>query len=82
MQLQHQNQDASILFSVVGWLSDLAACLTQPPDLHAITVPQDPQTLRNNIKGIACLLIACGIDTDRSIMFQQSKAGAMFCLQC
>jgi tryptophanyl-tRNA synthetase len=56
--------------SVVGWLPGLAACLTLPPDLHAITVPQDPQTLRNNIKGIAVLLIACGIDKDRSILFQ------------
>jgi len=31
-------------------------------DLHAITVPQNPKELRENIKKLAALYLACGID--------------------
>lgn len=42
-------------------------------DLHSITVPQDPQQLRQNIFDVAACLIACGIDPEKSILFQQSQ---------
>ncbi len=42
-------------------------------DLHAITVPQDPQALRKNIRELAALYIASGIDPDVSKMFVQSE---------
>lgn len=42
-------------------------------DLHAITVPQDPKKLSENILKMAALYIACGIDTDRSTIFVQSS---------
>lgn len=41
-------------------------------DLHAITVSQDPATLRRNTWEIAALLLAAGIDPDRSLLFVQS----------
>lgn len=41
-------------------------------DLHAITVPQDPATLRKNTRDAAISLLACGVDPNRSILFQQS----------
>jgi tryptophanyl-tRNA synthetase len=41
-------------------------------DLHAITVPQDPRTLKASIRELAGLLIAAGIDPQRSIVFVQS----------
>ncbi len=41
-------------------------------DLHAITVPQDPELLRANTREVAASLIAAGISTDRSILFNQS----------
>jgi tryptophanyl-tRNA synthetase len=41
-------------------------------DLHAITVPQDPELLRANTREVAASLIAAGISTERSILFNQS----------
>jgi tryptophanyl-tRNA synthetase len=45
-------------------------------DLHAITVPQDPAELRENTRQLAALLVACGIDPARSILFVQSHVSA------
>ncbi|XP_060080077.1 tryptophan--tRNA ligase, mitochondrial-like [Ylistrum balloti] len=42
-------------------------------DLHSITVPQDPAVLRENIMSMTACLLACGIDPDRGILFQQSQ---------
>ena len=41
-------------------------------DLHAITVPQDPMLLRKSTREVAASLIAAGISTDKSILFNQS----------
>jgi len=41
-------------------------------DLHALTVPQDPATLRANTLELAQLLIAIGIDPTTSTLFVQS----------
>jgi len=42
-------------------------------DLHAITVPQDPAALRAATLDLAAILIAIGIDPDRSTLFVQSQ---------
>ena len=41
-------------------------------DLHAITVPQDPATLLATTRELAAILVASGIDQERSILFVQS----------
>jgi len=41
-------------------------------DLHAITVPQDPDALRANVREVTAGLIAAGIDAERCIIFNQS----------
>jgi tryptophanyl-tRNA synthetase len=41
-------------------------------DLHAITMPQEAENLKQNTLDIAALLIACGIDPEKSILFVQS----------
>ena len=41
-------------------------------DLHAITVPQDPMLLRKSTREVTASLIAAGISTDKSILFNQS----------
>jgi tryptophanyl-tRNA synthetase len=41
-------------------------------DLHAITVPQDPEELRESTLDLAALLIACGLDPDACTLFVQS----------
>jgi tryptophanyl-tRNA synthetase len=45
-------------------------------DLHAITIPQDPGLLKGRIREFAGLLIAAGIDPERSILFVQSHISA------
>jgi tryptophanyl-tRNA synthetase len=41
-------------------------------DMHAITVPQDPETLRAKTLDLAAILLAAGIDPQRSTLFVQS----------
>ena len=43
------------------------------PDLHAITVPQDPKVLRSRVRVAAAQLLAVGIDPARSTLFVQSQ---------
>jgi tryptophanyl-tRNA synthetase len=52
---------------------DGADCFYPIVDLHAITVPQDPVDLRESTLSLSALLIACGIDPDRSTLFVQSQ---------
>ncbi|KAK2840163.1 hypothetical protein Q5P01_013903 [Channa striata] len=54
-----QDQYPSVLYSIV--------------DMHSITQPQDPNQLRGNILDMAASLLACGIDPERAIVFQQSQ---------
>lgn len=42
-------------------------------DLHAITVAQDPQQLRQSTREVTASLIAAGISPQRSILFNQSR---------
>lgn len=45
-------------------------------DLHAITVPQDPQELRERTRATAAQYIAAGIDPTKSTLFIQSHVPA------
>ncbi len=45
-------------------------------DLHAITVWQDPKTLRDATREVAAGYLAAGIDPARSILFNQSQVAA------
>jgi len=51
-------------------------CIYAVADLHAITVRQEPAKLRANSLQMMALLLACGIDTEKSILFMQSHVGA------
>jgi len=55
-------------------------------DLHAITVPKDKQLLRNKIRELAALYIACGLRPDRVNLYIQSEIPAhsqlAYLLQC
>lgn len=42
-------------------------------DLHAITVKQDKTQLRKNIRSLAALYLACGLDPSRVHLFVQSE---------
>jgi len=45
-------------------------------DMHAITVPQDPDVLRKSIIDLAALYVAIGIDPNKSTIFVQSMVPA------
>ena len=41
-------------------------------DQHAITVPYEPAEMRARVRELAAVLVACGIDPERSVLFVQS----------
>lgn len=53
-------------------LQDDNECIYCIVDLHAITVEQDPEELKEHILDVAALYIAIGIDPKKSIVFVQS----------
>ena len=55
---------------------DQRDCVFCVVDLHAITVPQDPAELRRNIRELAAVYLAAGIDYRRTIVFVQSHVPA------
>ncbi len=50
-----------------------ADCFFMLADLHAITIPQNPAELRDRIVDTAALMLAIGIDPERSAFFLQSQ---------
>jgi tryptophanyl-tRNA synthetase len=67
-------------------LQDEYNCFFCIVDQHAITVPQDPKQLRKNIKSLAALYLAVGIDPEKATLFIQSEvpahAQAGWMMQC
>lgn len=55
-----------------GPIQDEYNCIYSIADMHAITVKQDPVKLRQNTMNSYALLMACGIDVEKSILFIQS----------
>lgn len=51
-------------------------CLYCVVDLHALTIRHDPKELRQNSLQACALLLACGVDPQRSAMFVQSHVPA------
>jgi tryptophanyl-tRNA synthetase len=51
-------------------------CVFCVVDLHAITVKQDPKELRDNIRETVATFVACGINPEKSIIFNQSAVPA------
>ena len=48
-------------------------CLYFMADLHAISQPHVPADLASNTREMVAALVACGIDPDRSILFNQAQ---------
>ena len=61
-----------------NWVSmqDEFDCIYSVVDLHAITVRQEPAKLRANSIQMLALLLACGIDPEKCILFMQSHVSA------
>ncbi len=60
------------------WVSeqDTFECFFCVVDLHALTIPQDPEALRNKTREVAALYIASGIDPEKCTIFVQSHVAA------
>lgn len=63
------------LGAIKNWLKLQAEseCLFFLADLHAITVPNDPAELSSNCRDMTAALIAAGVDTQKSILFNQAR---------
>ncbi|MCT2559292.1 tryptophan--tRNA ligase [Tsuneonella sp. YG55] len=57
-------------------MEDGAQCLFFLADLHAISQPHDPAELKRGTLEMAAALVACGIDPNRSILFNQAQVPA------
>lgn len=57
-------------------LQDTHQCFFMVVDMHAITVPQEPDQLREQIESVAALFVASGIDPKKSNIFIQSHVPA------
>ena len=59
VKLQNERREDKFLFFIA--------------DLHAITIPQNPAELRSNIKSLAALYLACGLNKENLVLFIQSE---------
>lgn len=63
------------LGAIRNWvaLQDGYECLYCVVDLHALTLFQEPEALKEATRQVTAALIACGIDAERHILFNQSQ---------
>lgn len=63
------------LGSIRNWidLQQTHRCIFGVMNLHAITLPQNPQELRKNVLDAAAVYLACGLDPKKSTIFVQSE---------
>ncbi len=63
------------LGAIKNWvkLQEESECLFFLADLHAITVPNDPAELSDNCRNMVAALVAAGVDTKKSILFNQAR---------
>ena len=55
---------------------DRGECFYFIADLHALTLPIDPEELRQNSIDLACFYLAAGLDPERVTLFLQSEVSA------
>ena len=63
------------LGAMLNWvkMQDTNECVYCVVDMHAITQWQEPKVLRQAIRDVTASYIACGLDPQRSIIFNQSQ---------
>lgn len=58
------------------WSAKGGQCLYFLADLHAISMPHSPAELAANTREMVAALVSCGIDPDKSILFNQAQVPA------
>ncbi|HYG85370.1 MAG TPA: tryptophan--tRNA ligase, partial [Azospirillum sp.] len=78
MQPTRQLHLGNYLGALRNWvaLQNRYECIFCVVDLHALTIDQEPDVLRNNIREVAAAYIAAGIDPEKNILFNQSFVAA------
>ncbi len=63
------------LGAIRNWidLQETHHCIFGIMNLHAITLPQDPKVLRQNILDAAAVYLACGLDPAKTTLFVQGE---------
>jgi tryptophanyl-tRNA synthetase len=66
------------LGAIKNWvkMQEEGECLFFLADLHALSMPHNPTELSAGTREMAAALIACGIDTDKSVLFNQARVPA------
>jgi tryptophanyl-tRNA synthetase len=66
------------LGAIRNWvrMQDDGECLFFLADLHAISMPHVPAELAANTREMVAALVACGVDPDRSALFNQAQVPA------
>ena len=66
------------LGAIRNWvkMQDEMECLYFLADLHAISMPHIPAELSANTREMTAALIACGLDTDKAVLFNQTRVPA------
>ncbi|HYD67538.1 tryptophan--tRNA ligase [Azospirillum sp.] len=74
MQPTRQLHLGNYLGALRNWvaLQNEYECIFCVVDLHALTIDQEPDVLRNNIREVTAAYIAAGIDPEKNILFNQS----------
>ncbi|QCN95594.1 tryptophan--tRNA ligase [Azospirillum argentinense] len=74
MQPTRQLHLGNYLGALRNWveLQNSYECIFCVVDLHALTIDQDAEVLRNNIREVTAAYIAAGIDPEKNILFNQS----------
>lgn len=69
---------ANYIGAISEWvkLQEKHECIFSVVDYHAITVRQDPLDLAKNIKEVAKIYLAAGLNPHKAIIFQQSSVSA------
>ncbi len=75
MQPTHTLHLGNYLGAMVNWIAmqETHDCIYCVVDMHAITTFQDPKELVENIREVTAAYLACGLDPERSIIFNQSQ---------
>lgn len=78
MQPTRQLHLGNYLGALRNWveLQNSYECIFCVVDLHALTIDQEPEVLRNNIREVTAAYIAAGIDPEKNILFNQSFVSA------
>lgn len=76
VRMQDEMDEANRAQAAAGGSADQNQCLFFLADLHAISMPHNPADLASGTLEMTAALVACGIDPQRSILFNQAQVPA------